>query len=145
MHHAMLKRANAIFLRCPRNDSEFCMQSARSSQCNKAALLLIAVSRLINIYRFRKGLLQQPLLQYFPWNMITVCCALLCCGYVIRWWLFMELIYLPIYLLIFFPYIYQFPSPLIHWHWGNQGIVPMPMQQPWKINICIRYKGLGPT
>ena len=25
------------------------------------------------------------------------------------------------------------PSGLLHWHWGNHSIAPVPMKQPWKI------------
>ena len=55
-------------------------------------------------------------LQYIPRNMHTVF-ALLCFVVVIHW--------------LIFPY----PSGLLHWHCGNQTIVPMPAKQPWWIWI----------
>ena len=55
-------------------------------------------------------------LQYIPRNMHTVF-ALLCFVVVIHW---------PI-----FPY----PSGLLHWHWGNLTIAPVPAKQPWWIWI----------
>ena len=38
-------------------------------------------------------------------------------------------------------YMYQYPSGLLHWHWGNQMIAPEPVKQPWKIwviSTCIQ-------
>ena len=54
--------------------------------------------------------------QYIPRNMHTVF-ALLCFVVVIHW--------------LIFPY----PSGLLHWHWGNLTIAPMPAKQPWWIWI----------
>ena len=28
---------------------------------------------------------------------------------------------------------YQYPSWLLHWHWGNHEIAPAPLKQPWRI------------
>ena len=28
---------------------------------------------------------------------------------------------------------YPYPSGLLHWHWGNLMIAPVPVKQPWKI------------
>ena len=62
----------------------------------------------------------QPLLgwavQYTPRNMHTVF-ALLCFVVVIHW--------------LIFPY----PSGLLHWHYGNLTIAPVPAKQPWWIWI----------
>ena len=55
-------------------------------------------------------------LQYIPRNMHTVF-ALLCFVVVIHW--------------LIFPY----PSGLLHWHWGNLTIAPVPAKQPWWIWI----------
>ena len=41
-----------------------------------------------------------------------LCCVLLCFG---TGW--------------FYPY----PSGLLHWHWGNHMIAPVPVKQPWRI------------
>ena len=54
--------------------------------------------------------------QYVPRNMHTVF-ALLCFVVVIHW--------------LIFPY----PSGLLHWHWGNLTIAPVPAKQPWWIWI----------
>ena len=54
--------------------------------------------------------------QYIPRNMHTVF-ALLCFVVVIHW--------------LIFPY----PSDLLHWHWGNLTIAPVPAKQPWWIWI----------
>ena len=54
--------------------------------------------------------------QYTPRNMHTVF-ALLCFVVVIHW--------------LIFPY----PSGLLHWHWGNLTIAPVPAKQPWWIWI----------
>ena len=54
--------------------------------------------------------------QYIPRNMHTVF-ALLCFVVVIHW--------------LIFPY----PSGLLHWHWGNLTIAPVPAKQPWWIWI----------
>ena len=53
-------------------------------------------------------------LQYIPRNMHTVF-ALLCFVVVIHW--------------LIFPY----PSGLLHWHFGNLTIAPVPAKQPWWI------------
>ena len=55
-------------------------------------------------------------LQYIPINMHTVF-ALLCSVVVIHW--------------LIFPY----SSGLLHWHWGNRTIAPVPAKQPWWIWI----------
>ena len=55
-------------------------------------------------------------IQYIPRNMHTVF-ALLCFVVVIHW--------------LIFPY----PSGLLHWHWGNLTIAPVPAKQPWWIWI----------
>ena len=55
-------------------------------------------------------------LQYIPKNMHTVF-ALLCFVVVIHW--------------LIFPY----PSGLLHWHWGNLTIAPVPAKQSWWIWI----------
>ena len=55
-------------------------------------------------------------IQYIPINMHTVF-ALLCFVVVIHW--------------LIFPY----PSGLLHWHWGNLTIAPVPAKQPWWIWI----------
>ena len=57
-----------------------------------------------------------PGLQYIPRNMHTVF-ALLCFVVVIHW--------------LIFPY----PSGLLHWHYGNLTIAPVPAKQPWWIWI----------
>ena len=31
------------------------------------------------------------------------------------------------------PPIYSNPSGLLHWHWGNHMIAPVPVKQPWRI------------
>ena len=54
--------------------------------------------------------------QYILRNMHTVF-ALLCFVVVIHW--------------LIFPY----PSGLLHWHWGNLTIAPVPTKQPWWIWI----------
>ena len=54
--------------------------------------------------------------QYIPRNMHTVF-ALLCFVVVIHW--------------LIFPY----PSGLLHWHYGNLTIAPVPAKQPWWIWI----------
>ena len=51
-------------------------------------------------------------IQYIPRNTV---CALLCFVVVIHW--------------LIFPY----PSGLLHWHWGNLTIAPVPAKQPWWI------------
>ena len=56
------------------------------------------------------------MLQYIPRNMHTVF-ALLCFVVVIHW--------------LIFPY----PSGLLHWHYGNLTIAPVPAKQPWWIWI----------
>ena len=55
-------------------------------------------------------------IQYIPRNMHTVF-ALLCFVVVIHW--------------LIFPY----PSGLLHWHYGNLTIAPVPAKQPWWIWI----------
>ena len=55
-------------------------------------------------------------LQYIPRNMHMVF-ALLCFVVVIHW--------------LIFPY----PPGLLHWHWGNLTIAPVPEKQPWWIWI----------
>ena len=55
-------------------------------------------------------------LQYIPRNMHTVF-VLLCFVVVIHW--------------LIFPY----PSGLLHWHFGNLTIAPVPAKQPWWIWI----------
>ena len=55
-------------------------------------------------------------IQYIPRIMHTVF-ALLCFVVVIHW--------------LIFPY----PSGLLHWHWGNLTIAPVPAKQPWWIWI----------
>ena len=55
-------------------------------------------------------------IQYIPRNMHTVF-ALLCFVVVIHW--------------LIFPY----PTGLLHWHFGNLTIAPMPAKQPWWIWI----------
>ena len=52
-----------------------------------------------------------------------VCCALFCCGYMVIWWVSAGLLW------SFYPY----SSGLLHWHWGNHTIAPVPVKQPWKI------------
>ena len=59
---------------------------------------------------------QHQLLQYIPRNMHTVF-ASLCFVVVIHW--------------LIFPY----PSGLLHWHYGNLTIAPVPAKQPWWIWI----------
>ena len=54
--------------------------------------------------------------QYIPRNVHMVF-ALLCFVVVIHW--------------LIFPY----PSGLLHWHWGNLTIAPVPAKQPWWIWI----------
>ena len=54
--------------------------------------------------------------QYIPRNMHTVF-ALLCFVVVIHWLIFL------------------YPSGLLHWHWGNLTIAPVPAKQPWWIWI----------
>ena len=61
---------------------------------------------------------RQWYIQYIPRNMHTVF-ALLCFVVVIHW--------------LIFPY----PSGLLHWHWGNLTIAPVPAKQPWWIWINI--------
>ena len=29
--------------------------------------------------------------------------------------------------------IYPYPSGLLHWHWGNHKIAPVPVKQPWRV------------
>ena len=41
------------------------------------------------------------------------------CDYIIFWWL-MSL-------------IHPYSSGLLHWHWGNHMIAPVPVKQPWRI------------
>ena len=36
---------------------------------------------------------------------------------------------------IFMWFIYPYHSGLLHWHWGNHMIAPVPVKQPWK--ICV--------
>ena len=60
-------------------------------------------------------------LQYIPRNMHTVF-ALLCFVVVIHW--------------LIFPY----PSGLLHWHFGNLTIAPVPAKQPWWIWINTSYE-----
>ena len=55
-------------------------------------------------------------LQYIPRNMHTVF-ALLCFVVVIHW------------------LIFRYPSGLLHWHYGNPAIAPVPAKQPWWIWI----------
>ena len=31
--------------------------------------------------------------------------------------------------------VYPYPSGLLHWHWGNHKITPVPVKQPWRIWI----------
>ena len=61
------------------------------------------------------SLIYRPI-QYIPRNMHTVF-ALLCFVVVIHW--------------LIFPY----PSGLLHWHFGNLTIAPVPAKQPWWIWI----------
>ena len=30
---------------------------------------------------------------------------------------------------------YQYPSGLLHWHWGDRKIAPVPLKQPWKLRV----------
>ena len=32
---------------------------------------------------------------------------------------------------------YPYPSGLLHWHWGNHTIAPVPVKQPWRIWVYI--------
>ena len=32
-------------------------------------------------------------------------------------------------------WFYPYPSRLLHWHWGNLMIAPVPVKQPWRIWI----------
>ena len=65
------------------------------------------------LYSFRSDLLN---IQYIPRNKHTVF-ALLCFIVVIHW--------------LIFPY----PPGLLHWHYGNLTIAPVPAKQPWWIWI----------
>ena len=33
--------------------------------------------------------------------------------------------------------IYLYPSGLLHWHWGNHMIAPVPVKQPWRIWVKV--------
>ena len=37
-------------------------------------------------------------------------------------------------------WFYLYPSGLLHWHWGNHTIAPVPVKQPWRIWINGSYK-----
>ena len=74
-----------------------------------------------NLYRSETAFCSQKKLvdgqvQYISRNMHTVL-ALLCFVVVIHW--------------LIFPY----PSGVLHWHWGNLTIAPVPAKQPWWIWI----------
>ena len=30
---------------------------------------------------------------------------------------------------------YPYPSGLLHWHWGNHMIAPVPVKEPWRIRV----------
>ena len=75
--------------------------------------LVIITSELHHLGAAVRGL---TYIEYIPRNMHTVF-ALLCFVVVIHW--------------LIFPY----PSGLLHWHWGNLTIVPVPAKQPWWIWI----------
>ena len=53
-------------------------------------------------------------IQYIPRNIHTALSLL--CFVVVMYWL-----------------IYTYPSGLLHWHWGNLTIAPVPAKQPWWI------------
>ena len=48
------------------------------------------------------------------------CCASFCCGYII---IHSRLIW----------FIYAYPSGLLHWHWGNHMIAPVPVKYSWRV------------
>ena len=60
-------------------------------------------------------------IQYIPRNMHTVF-ALLCFVVVIHW------------------LIYPYPSGLLHWHYGNLTVAPVPAKQPWWIWINTSFE-----
>ena len=35
---------------------------------------------------------------------------------------------------------YPYPSGLLHWHWGNHMIAPVPMKQSWRIWVKISHE-----
>ena len=34
-------------------------------------------------------------------------------------------------------WFYPYPSGLLHWHWGNHMIAPVPVKQPWRIQVNV--------
>ena len=56
-------------------------------------------------------------------NIRTTSCALFSCGYIGSRFVWS---------------IYPYSSGLLHWHWGNHTIAPVPMKQPWRVwvNKC---------
>ena len=72
------------------------------------------LSKFQHVWKFTLKL--HIIIQYIPRNMHTVF-ALLCFVVVIHW--------------LIFPY----PSGLLHWHYGNLTIAPVPAKQPWWIWI----------
>ena len=62
-------------------------------------------------------------LQYISQNIRTTSCALFSCGYIGSRFVWS---------------IYPYYSGLLHWHWGNHTIAPVPMKQPWRVwvNKC---------
>ena len=57
-------------------------------------------------------------LHYIPWNMHMI---LLC--FVLLWFCNSRFMW----------YSYPYGSGLLHWHWGNHMIAPVPVKEPWTI------------
>ena len=41
--------------------------------------------------------------------------------------------------------IYMYPSGILHWHWSNDTIVPMPTKQPWILWVIDHTNLLSPN
>ena len=81
-------------------------------------LRYLPISRYLSLYK--------DIPQYIPWNMHMVLLCFVLLGYITILSGFMCL-------------IYSYSSGLLHWHWGNHTIAPVPVKQPWRIwvNWCI--------
>ena len=58
-------------------------------------------------------------------DVLIVCCAMFCYSCIFRSGSMWS--------------IYPYPSGLLHWHWGNHMIAPVPVMQPWR--IWVKWSG----
>ena len=81
-------------------------------------------------------------MQYFPWNVHTALLRLGKINFIDKvfplWYIHMAFFlfyWLHKYVFAFMRFVYPYFSGLLHWHWGNLMIAPVPVKQPWRIWI----------